>query len=358
MISTTSAKLVTMVTILYAVVSIFSTLRLLPLLSLSSTETATNRSESTSSDMQQGTSFEHILNQSSSSSSILPAATSLSSSMMPDHSTWLVQPLEELNKGGKNDGGRQIEIPKVIYKVFIQKKGGFQNMTEENQNLTQAHLSWEKYNTDYQVRYFDLMLCRKYLKMYFHPIFLRSFDCIQNFAGKADFFRIAVLYREGGWYSDWKQVCLQNNLLNRLGNGTELVLFRDEAVINGAKMFPNAFLGATPQHPYLIEILKLLFHHVHISQYAGSALNTTGPMLLDTGWRIAEQKNMVNQTENILGKYNVTGYFFDLENNPVILHKCTGCGAHQSWENGNIYWAMHRKKTFYCEDAATIFEKV
>jgi len=54
-------------------------------------------------------------------------------------------------------------------------------------------------NPGYQVHYFDLLSARSYLHAHFHPVFLRTFDCIQAFAGKSDFFRVALLYR-GEWW--------------------------------------------------------------------------------------------------------------------------------------------------------------
>ena len=71
-------------------------------------------------------------------------------------------------------------------------------------------------NPGYQIRYFDLLACRKYLQDFFHPVFLRAFDCIEAFGGKANLFRYLVIYREGGFYSDWKQVCLKEGLLDEL----------------------------------------------------------------------------------------------------------------------------------------------
>lgn len=105
--------------------------------------------------------------------------------------------------------------------------------TRNPQSLLEAHQSWSRHNPDYEIRYYDLKAGRQYLQQYFHPLFLRTFDCLQAFGFKSDFLRMAFLYREGGYYSDWKEVCLQPNLLNRLNtvaaeftNG--IVLFEDQ----------------------------------------------------------------------------------------------------------------------------------
>mmetsp|Transcript_38953 Transcript_38953/g.93741 ORF Transcript_38953/g.93741 Transcript_38953/m.93741 type:complete len:84 (-) Transcript_38953:915-1166(-) len=72
-------------------------------------------------------------------------------------------------------------------------------------------------NPGFHTQYFNMIQAR--------TLFLRVFDCIEAFAGKADLFRVALLYREGGWYSDWKQVCLVPNLLNEMSlSGYRLVV--------------------------------------------------------------------------------------------------------------------------------------
>jgi hypothetical protein len=87
--------------------------------------------------------------------------------------------------------------------------------------IKQAHKTWFDNNPGYQVRYFNLIKARRYLHKHFHPVFLRAFDCIEAFAGKSDLFRMALLYREGGFHADWKTVCLEKNLLERIINDTD-----------------------------------------------------------------------------------------------------------------------------------------
>ena len=90
-------------------------------------------------------------------------------------------------------------IPMKIHKIYIQKDGEMQVITEMSPNLRAAHKSWKELNPGYDMRYFDLHECRKYLALHFHPVFLGSFDCLEAFASKADFMRLLVVYKEGGW---------------------------------------------------------------------------------------------------------------------------------------------------------------
>ena len=107
-----------------------------------------------------------------------------------------------------------------------------QEMAVEEGSIEEALLSWKVRNPGYEIRYCNLHECRRYLAHYYHPIFLRAFDCIEAFAGKADLFRYLVVYREGGYYSDWKQVCLVDKLLDQLtlSNSSQQVRWDKPAV--------------------------------------------------------------------------------------------------------------------------------
>lgn len=120
---------------------------------------------------------------------------------MPPEIEWLrkIDADEELRKEEDMENTKKKKIPKVITKVFLQKSGGIPNVSEMGESLVSAHKSWAELNPGYKVQYFDLKACRDYLAMYFHPVFLRAFDCLMPFAFKVDFFRMVIVYREGGW---------------------------------------------------------------------------------------------------------------------------------------------------------------
>jgi hypothetical protein len=145
----------------------------------------------------------------------------------------------------------QTSVPKVIYKTFLSSGGTFPDFRNQSSQLRDAHESWLLKNPGYELRYFDLITIRQYLGRYFHPVFLRAFDCIAAYAGKNNFFRAAVLYREGGWYSDWKEVCLEDGLLDHLSNNDRTLVFPwDRGTPHGRSnsCIMNGFFGATERH--------------------------------------------------------------------------------------------------------------
>jgi len=242
-------------------------------------------------------------------------------------------------------------IPQTITKVFIQKPTGFPLISEMTEELKAAHATWHEMNPDYRIQYFDLKLCREYLAEYFHPIFLRAFDCIEAFAGKNNLFRMAVIYREGGWYSDWKQECLKDDLLNILSKDRELVMFEDQWT-HGA--IQNAFFGAIPQHPLIGVQLKLIFDHIQSDDYPVNVYWTTGVGVFGEAYKIAYEKDLVTK-DVVAGTYNCTNQFY-YNNTRIVNHKCRNCGQGQSWPHGNDYKKLHAQGHYYCQDRKSLFK--
>lgn len=216
---------------------------------------------------------------------------------MPHESEWLLllETSATPNPAGNTKSNNDMTmIPKILHKVIITANGGFpsylsaildmmsnetmrleyinnNNNNYNNNNYTgsieEAHISWYINNPTYDIRYYDLHRCRLYLKLYYHPLFLRAFDCIEAFAGKVNFFRYLVVYHEGGYYSDWKQCCIKDGLLDYLSTHNSTKQPRWKASITTStqpttwfscwgttpshKTMQNAFFGAMPKSPIL-----------------------------------------------------------------------------------------------------------
>ncbi|EJK43969.1 hypothetical protein THAOC_37536 [Thalassiosira oceanica] len=149
-----------------------------------------------------------------------------------------------------------------------------------------AHQSWTDKNPGYKVHYYNIPAARKYLQTFYHPVFLRMFDCIEAFAGKSDLFRMALLYREGGWTSDWKQVCLEDGLLDAIASKMDFFVAADRGNLKSIKdrCAQNSFVGVVPQHPVVANYLKRALLNVQGTVYGNNPLFPTGPCLL--GWAV------------------------------------------------------------------------
>lgn len=283
-----------------------------------------------------------------------------------DHDTSSSNPAEYYIKHRKSSGTlfpgqHNITIPRIIHKIYFQKDGKFDPRAVTLAPLKEAHQSWFDMNPGYEMHYFNLDDARSYLSEYFHPIFIRAFDCLEAFAAKADFFRMVVLYREGGWYSDWKQVVLQNRALDNLaiGSGTfDFVAAWDQGnqVSVRHKCIQNALVGATPQHPIIEETLVRILKNIQSTYYGQTALHSSSCCVFGDAWRMVVSRNGDILQHIKMGNFSQDHFIFDNnKDNPIVQHKCNGCGTGQNWIFGNNYNVLHKSKKYYCEDAPSIF---
>jgi hypothetical protein len=175
-----------------------------------------------------------------------------------------------------------------------------------------------------------------------------------------------VVYAEGGWYSDWKQVCLKPNLLDELGKDVDFYGVWDHGHdgLKKDKCVQNCFFGATPHHPLTADMIRAMLTNIQAEVYnVKHALYTTGPCTFGQVFAKFVTKDTKDDGDNIDGRYRM-GYFRDLKIWPtpsnklqtLIEHKCTGCGSDQNWDEGNNYNAMFEGKRYYCQDSKSIFQ--
>lgn len=275
----------------------------------------------------------------------------------PPPETWLLNPLSHASAD-------PTVIPRIINKIFFQKSSGFPKAEGGSSTLTAAHESWTAMNPGYDVRYFDLDLARKYLHQHFHPVFLRAFDCLPAFAAKSDLFRFTLLYREGGWHSDWKQVCLQKYVLQNISEATDIFAAYD--LFSSKDFYPhkcvqNAFVGSRPQHPIIEKGLEMILRNVQSSRYSGTALDATACCVFGRAVQESEAERKSEWFSKVaeMGTFSgvpVHGAAFSWIGKPVVKQKCHGCDSGQDWgSTGNNYILLYKQRQYYCEDAASLF---
>ncbi|KAL7551801.1 hypothetical protein ACHAWF_014988 [Thalassiosira exigua] len=262
----------------------------------------------------------------------------------PTEESWLLSSV--------NHPDQSVTIPQAIFKTYFQRDGLLQHNSSVPKSLSKALRSWSLANPGYKVHIFSLMDAKEYLRRNYHPAFQKVFHCIQAFAGKSNFFRMAILYREGGWYSDWKQVCLQPNLLRNISDETDFFASWDQGSQYGTKhhCVQNSFVGSKPRHPIVARTLELIMKNTQTMNYEdNNSLEATGTCVL--GRAVKGFGKKFNTSVFGTHKRNM----FVWKNESIVQHKCDGCGSGQDWKMGNNYNDYYNKRHYYCSDAPTIF---
>jgi len=208
-------------------------------------------------------------------------------------------------------------------------------------------------NGDYDIRYYNLHLARLYLQRYYHPIFLRAFDCIEAFSGKTNLFRYLLVYREGGFYSDWKQECKVLGLLNWLSSENTTWFSAFDQPYTRSNRMQNAFLLEPPWSLILARAISIslqkLQSRADLKEDSGGVFAMCGVAVFGqafedvankNGWVLPHRgrKERNQHWDKIpgvrLGEFNYKQTNFQrffYGGKLIIVHKCRQCGQHQDW---------------------------
>ena len=241
----------------------------------------------------------------------------------------------------RNRINNTVKIPKIINKIYISHDEKLPNFPLQPYELQKAHDSWIIKNKEYKLQYWDTKKCKEYLIKNFSKEHLDTFNCINAYAGKCNFFRYCIIYNEGGWYSDWKQECLQDNLLYNLSNNNEdIILFKDAQ----KGCIQNALFGSVKNHPLLLRVINNCIFNVKNKIYTNNVFDTTGVCLFGKSFT---ELNLPNKL--FKGRYDHNNNMFKLNNgHEIVIHKCTKCGVNNNWKDGNDYNILFKNKTYYC----------
>lgn len=228
-------------------------------------------------------------------------------------------------------------IPKRIFQTWKTK-----NLSPE----LQANVDRLKSkNPTYEYTLFDDDDCRKYLLDNFGERYVRAFDELNSGAFKADLWRYAILYKEGGVYIDMDMELLVP--LDDIIQG-ELVSIADR---KKSDLVPSAvyqaFIASVPNHPVLLHALDISTYNVlsfHIPDT--DCTDITGPIVFGRALNIYWNKDSETPiTEGKYGEitlYNVSPdleYTYNLKNKRIMRNKI------KDYDRGHIYWDNNYYKT-------------
>jgi len=164
-------------------------------------------------------------------------------------------------------------IPKVIHKIIITEDGKIPPFPE---GLKRAVETWYRMNPEYKIKFYSGEECERYVEEHYDERTLAAYRKIKPFAFKCDFVRQLILLKEGGWYSDLRQVCLRSleTLVSQTAGRTYYIT-RD-CPPNELCMY-NALIGAAPGHPITQKYIDAIIFNVEHDHYGLDCLYATGP---------------------------------------------------------------------------------
>lgn len=160
-------------------------------------------------------------------------------------------------------------IPKVIHKIIITDDGKIPKFPPK---LKEAIESWYRMNPDHRVVWWSGNDCERYIKEHFDDRTLAAYMKLKPYAFRCDFVRQLILYREGGWYSDLRQVCL-----HPLGALPPKRFYAVRDCPPNQLCVYNALVGAVPMHPITKKYIDAMIFNIEHDHYGLDCLYVTGP---------------------------------------------------------------------------------
>jgi hypothetical protein len=162
-------------------------------------------------------------------------------------------------------------IPKVIHKVIIVDDGKIPIFPD---GMKKALETFYRMNPGYKVKIYSGDDCVNYIKEYYDEETLKVYTTIKPYAYQSDLMRHLILYREGGWYSDIRQICL--NPIETLNALNKEYYTSIDCPPNQMCMY-NAFIGSIPKHDISKKMINLVLWNVKQRHYGIDCLYPTGP---------------------------------------------------------------------------------
>jgi tetratricopeptide (TPR) repeat protein len=168
----------------------------------------------------------------------------------PGHTPTAILLMIQLRRSGyfqtlREAAGTASAWPAAIPRRVLQ----FWDTAEVPADVAALMASWPRVCADFEYTRFDEPGARNYLQNHYEPAVLRAFQKCRVIAMKADLFRLAFLFREGGVYADADDRC-RHPIIALGRSDADLILYQEPPGSLG-----NNFIAAAPGHPVLGDAL-------------------------------------------------------------------------------------------------------
>ena len=162
-------------------------------------------------------------------------------------------------------------IPKVIHKIIIVDDGKIPKFPDGMKNALET---FYRMNPEYKVKIYSGNDCIEYIKKYYDEEILTAFNTIKPYSYKCDLMRHLILYNEGGWYSDIRQICIEP--IKTLSSYNKEYYTSIDCPPNQTCMY-TAFIGSIAKHDISKKMIDLVLWNVGQRHYGLDCLYPTGP---------------------------------------------------------------------------------
>jgi hypothetical protein len=212
----------------------------------------------------------------------------------------------------------QSRIPKRIYQTWKTR--------EVNEKIAECINETKSNNPTYDYYLFGDKECREYLIQNYPPAYINAFDDLIPGAFKADFWRYAILAKEGGVYIDLDMKPLKS--IDYILGDSDFVSIKDRIEHTDSYAIYQAFIGTIPNHPFLIETLDIVLKNIQNHYYGNyNPLGITGPIAMGGAIKRllnGEELKVGDTNSKRFGKYSIFLYvtagknIFPMNGEPVI----------------------------------------
>ena len=162
-------------------------------------------------------------------------------------------------------------IPKVIHKIIIVDDGKIPKFPD---GMKRALETWYRLNPGYKVKLYSDDDCVAYIKEQFDDDVLKAYQALKPYSYKCDLMRHLIMYNEGGWYSDIRQICLEP--IDNLSSSNKEYYTSVDCPPNQMCMY-TAFIGSIPKHDISKKMIDLVLWNIKQRHYGLDCLYPTGP---------------------------------------------------------------------------------
>jgi len=219
-------------------------------------------------------------------------------------------------------------IPLDIYMTW--KTSKLPPLMQENMDIL------KKTNPQFKFHLYNDNECREFIKTYFNPEVVNTFDTLIPGAYKADLWRLCILFIKGGIYMDIKFKTVNFSLI-------DLTLsdhFAVDRPTNSLHIY-NAIMVCNAGHLFLRDCINRIVSVVKFRLYGRTPLSPTGPELLGTA--SANYKLTLDLKYPRGAQYQDTVMYKD----KVILTHYKGYRKEQSAQSGLHYWTLWERRKIY-----------